>query len=100
MNHMLLGLIQYDLPRRGAVDLWIPIVWCVVLCWMFVPGVALGADRFLSAIEIITSKEYKIVRKVDGQLREFHLNVWNATVANLTVMALGSAAPEVAPPLQ
>ena len=23
--------IRWDLPRRGAVDAWIPIVWCIIL---------------------------------------------------------------------
>ena len=30
-----------------------------------------------------------------GEKRRFHTRVWNYTVANLTLMALGSSAPEI-----
>ena len=46
---------------------------------------------------MITSKE-KTLTKVDpvtGEKKVFHARVWNATVANLTLMALGSSAPEI-----
>ena len=32
---------------------------------------------------------------VDGVQKLFHTHIWNATVANLTLMALGSSAPEI-----
>jgi len=90
------GMFQaMDLPRRGGQDVWIPIIWCLILCWIFIPGVAMGADVFMTSIEVITSKEYKVVRKFGNQFKEYHVRVWNATVANLTLMALGSSAPEI-----
>jgi hypothetical protein len=90
------GMFQRnDLPRRGGEDVWIPIVWCVILCWIFVPGVAMGADVFMTSIEVITAAEYTVVRKVGGVDKVLHLRVWNDTVANLTLMALGSSAPEI-----
>lgn len=55
-------------------------------------GVALFADSFMCAIETITSKE-KTVESEDGE-QQF-VRVWNPTVANLTLMALGSSAPEI-----
>jgi hypothetical protein len=59
-------------------------------------GVAIVADIFMSAIEHITSTEKEIVVKGgDGKKKRMHVKVWNDTVANLTLMALGSSAPEI-----
>lgn len=66
----------------------------LALCYVFL-GVALGADVFMSSIETITSKEKTVKVTVDGVQKIFHTHVWNATVANLTLMALGSSAPEI-----
>jgi Ca2+/Na+ antiporter len=71
------------------------ICWFFILCWIFVPGVALGADVFMTAIEVITSKENTVLKKVNGVVKEYHVRTWNETVANLTLMALGSSAPEI-----
>lgn len=48
------------------------------------------------AIEVITSQT-KIIKFTDnmGNEREIEALVWNGTVANLTLMALGSSAPEI-----
>jgi len=69
-------------------------IYMALLLWSFV-GVAIGADVFMMSIEMITSQEKKVVRKVGGQLKEFTVLVWNATISNLTLMALGSSAPEI-----
>mmetsp|Transcript_126617 Transcript_126617/g.394182 ORF Transcript_126617/g.394182 Transcript_126617/m.394182 type:complete len:149 (-) Transcript_126617:23-469(-) len=62
------------------------------LGWLFL-GVAIIADRFMGAIEVITAKK---VRKFNAQTSRWHtVEVWNPTVANLTLMALGSSAPEI-----
>jgi len=66
----------------------------LALCYVFL-GVALGADVFMSSIETITSTEKTVKVTVDGVQKIFHTHVWNATVANLTLMALGSSAPEI-----
>ena len=59
-------------------------------------GVALGAEVFMTAIEVVTAKETKKETvDADGKKQVFHARVWNATVANLTLMALGSSAPEI-----
>jgi len=71
------------------------IAWLLVLCWIFL-GVAMGADVFMASIEVITSKDRsKKVVLPDGSTKMYHTRVWNATVANLTLMALGSSAPEI-----
>ena len=54
-------------------------------------GVALFSDIFMGSIEEITSKTKKV--RIDGQKVE--VKVWNDTVANLSLMALGSSAPEI-----
>lgn len=73
----------------------IAVFWVIVLCWIFL-GVSLGADTFMASIEVITSKE-RTIKKVDahGKAHTFHVRIWNATLANLTLMALGSSAPEI-----
>ena len=32
-----------------AADAWIPLIWCLFLCWIFVPG---ARDVFMAAIEV------------------------------------------------
>merc|ERR1719253_2340924 len=63
---------------------------------------AIGTDgvesgRFMSAIEVITSTEKNIFITDDktGERNKVRIKVWNDTVANLTLMALGSSAPEI-----
>ena len=50
----------------------------------------------MGAIEVITSKEVEQVLLTDDGAREtIKVKVWNPTIANLTLMALGSSAPEI-----
>ncbi|XP_038073618.1 sodium/calcium exchanger 3-like [Patiria miniata] len=71
------------------------IVYFAALCFMFL-GVSIIADRFMSAIEVITSKEKEvIVKRPNGEVLTVSVRVWNETVSNLTLMALGSSAPEI-----
>lgn len=50
----------------------------------------------MAAIEVITSQERAVeVEKVNGQKTTVLVRVWNETVSNLTLMALGSSAPEI-----
>jgi Ca2+/Na+ antiporter len=85
------GMMLADLPRNVGIL----IAWIFMLSWIFL-GVAIGADTFMTSIEVITSKEKKITKKdANGDTKVFHTRVWNATVANLTLMALGSSAPEI-----
>ena len=60
-------------------------------------GVSIVADVFMCAIEKITSKTKRIeISSQDpNKSNVFEVQVWNATVANLTLMALGSSAPEI-----
>ncbi|XP_060118057.1 sodium/calcium exchanger 3 isoform X2 [Heteronotia binoei] len=71
------------------------IVYFVALIYMFL-GVSIIADRFMASIEVITSQEKEItVKKSNGETTTTTIRVWNETVSNLTLMALGSSAPEI-----
>ena len=63
------------------------VLYALLLIWLFL-GVAIIANVFMEGIEEVTSatKTTKDGRKV---------RVWNPTVANLSLMALGSPAPEI-----
>lgn len=72
-------------------------LYVVALLWCFM-GVAIIADVFMCAIETITSKTKKVKVAKQGstsEVEEVEVRVWNDTVANLTLMALGSSAPEI-----
>lgn len=65
--------------------------FCLMYCFL---GVKIAADIFMSAIELITSQRIRVRSSVDSS-REVTVKVWNDTVANLTLLALGSSAPEI-----
>ncbi|XP_065256572.1 sodium/calcium exchanger 1 isoform X19 [Emys orbicularis] len=70
-------------------------VYFVAMVYMFL-GVSIIADRFMSSIEVITSQEREItIKKPNGETSKTTVRVWNETVSNLTLMALGSSAPEI-----
>ena len=72
------------------------IVYICALGFLFL-GVSIIADRFMAAIEVITSKEREVtVKKPNGEETQVvNVRIWNETVSNLTLMALGSSAPEI-----
>lgn len=49
----------------------------------------------MEAIEEITSQTKTVVETHNGQEFEIEIPIWNPTIANLTLMALGSSAPEI-----
>lgn len=49
----------------------------------------------MAAIEVITSSEKEVRVRRNGSEQIIVVRVWNETVANLTLMALGSSAPEI-----
>uniref|UniRef100_A0A8C2YZH8 Solute carrier family 8 member 1a n=1 Tax=Cyclopterus lumpus TaxID=8103 RepID=A0A8C2YZH8_CYCLU len=70
-------------------------VYFVGLAYMFL-GVSIIADRFMASIEVITSQEKQItIKKPNGEKITTTVRIWNETVSNLTLMALGSSAPEI-----
>ena len=73
------------------------ILYVVAMLYIFV-GIAIVSDIFMCSIEMITSKKRKIL-KWDSENKkhiEKEVLIWNETVANLTLMALGSSAPKQA----
>ncbi|XP_061816388.2 sodium/calcium exchanger 1-like isoform X1 [Nerophis lumbriciformis] len=71
------------------------IVYFVALVYMFL-GMSIIADRFMSSIEVITSQEKEItIKRPNGETTTTTVRIWNETVSNLTLMALGSSAPEI-----
>ncbi|XP_076851933.1 sodium/calcium exchanger 1-like isoform X2 [Brachyhypopomus gauderio] len=71
------------------------IVYFVALVYMFL-GMSIIADRFMSSIEVITSQEKEItIKRPNGEIATATVRIWNETVSNLTLMALGSSAPEI-----
>ncbi|EDQ85030.1 uncharacterized protein MONBRDRAFT_29670 [Monosiga brevicollis MX1] len=66
------------------------VLYFVGLLWTFA-GVGIITDVFMEAIEVITSRERHVM--VDGI--ETTVLIWNPTIANLSLMALGSSAPEI-----
>ncbi|XP_033630178.1 sodium/calcium exchanger 3-like [Asterias rubens] len=72
-------------------------IYLLGLLWSFF-AIAIIADVFMVAIEVITSRTQKLkIANPDfpGGVEEVEIRIWNDTVANLTLMALGSSAPEI-----
>ena len=67
------------------------VVYFFILLYLFL-GVGIASDTFMNAIEAITSST-RTIRNKDGTTR--NVLIWNGTVANLSLMALGSSAPEI-----
>jgi len=73
------------------------VLYLIGLLYSFL-GISIVADIFMCAIEKITSKTRKIHIASSGDddpQEAIEVPVWNGTVANLTLMALGSSAPEI-----
>jgi len=65
------------------------------LLYLFL-GISIVADIFMEAIEVICSNTEAVeVVDPEGKKYIYEVPIWNATVANLTLMALGSSAPEI-----
>lgn len=61
------------------------IVYALGLAYLFL-GVSIIADRFMAAIEVITSQEKEIcVTDSNGNKQVVMVRYWNETVSNLTV---------------
>jgi len=83
------------LPIIDEEYTWNPGVRAVLygfgMVYMFL-GVSIVSDMFMNSIEEITSRSKQVTKK-DGRVITY--KVWNPTVANLTLLALGSSAPEI-----
>jgi Ca2+/Na+ antiporter len=71
------------------------VVYLIFLFWLFL-GIQIIADIFMEAIEVMTSQTRIITHlKDDGSMVNIEVPIWNPTLANLSLMALGSSAPEI-----
>ena len=71
------------------------VCYILFLFWLFI-GISILADIFMEAIEVITSKSELVqIPDSDGNMIYIEKMFWNPTIANLTLMALGSSAPEI-----
>jgi len=72
------------------------LLYAVFMLYLFI-GVAIVSDKFMESIEMITAQEKEVSVKDPrtGKTQVVIVKVWNETVANLTLMALGSSAPEI-----
>ncbi|MCP9262626.1 Sodium-calcium exchanger [Dirofilaria immitis] len=71
------------------------IIFFIVIAYLFL-GVSIVADRFMSSIEVITSMERTVqIKRPSLEPLKVKVRIWNDTVSNLTLMALGSSAPEI-----
>uniref|UniRef100_A0A183BVT1 Sodium/calcium exchanger 3 n=1 Tax=Globodera pallida TaxID=36090 RepID=A0A183BVT1_GLOPA len=69
------------------------LVYLLAMAYLFF-GVSIISDRFMAAIEVITSQEREVeLTKVTGERVKVLVRVWNETVSNLTLMALGVGSP-------
>lgn len=72
------------------------VAYLLFLGYLFL-GISISADIFMEAIEVITSKTQitVVTDEKTGDTYEMESAVWNPTLANLTLMAFGSSAPEI-----
>mmetsp|Transcript_11809 Transcript_11809/g.26787 ORF Transcript_11809/g.26787 Transcript_11809/m.26787 type:complete len:824 (+) Transcript_11809:68-2539(+) len=81
------GDFEADLPWIVRAPIYLSgLAWCFL-------GVSVLADAFMNSIEAITAKKRRVWNKEKNRYQT--VQVWNDTVSNLTLMALGSSAPEI-----
>eukprot|EP00930_Biecheleria_cincta_P035667 TRINITY_DN24510_c0_g1_i1.p1 TRINITY_DN24510_c0_g1~~TRINITY_DN24510_c0_g1_i1.p1 ORF type:complete len:924 (-),score=152.53 TRINITY_DN24510_c0_g1_i1:48-2771(-) len=74
---------------------WRALLYFCILIWSF-QGVNVICDEFMAAIEQITSSTRTVWETNDkGDKVAVKRTIWNETLANLSLMALGSSAPEI-----
>lgn len=94
-----IALPVWATPGNNDGTAWIAaraFVYLIVMFYFFL-GISIISDRFMASIEIITSQEKDITikDKHSGKKQVVTVKIWNETVSNLTLMALGSSAPEI-----
>lgn len=81
----------------SLLNKWVLIgIYLCILGYIFL-GIGIISDIFMEAIEVITSQtQIKEIKDSSGHtIGTIEEIVWNPTVANLSLMALGSSAPEI-----
>ncbi|XP_071105716.1 sodium/calcium exchanger 3-like isoform X1 [Haliotis cracherodii] len=102
--------IDLDVYTCSKVGLMLPMIseytWSIgaraflyflAMIWCFL-GVAIISDTFMCGIERITSKT-RVIKIPDSEdkdkFKDIEVKVWNDTVANLSLLAFGTSAPEI-----
>ncbi len=91
----LIGIEEYMPIQLRAV------LYFIFLLYLFL-GIAIITDKLMSSIETITSKKQKIRYPDPGEKDKYliiEVRTWNDTIANLTLMALGSSSLEILLPI-
>jgi len=66
-------------------------LYAIAMIYFFL-GIAIISDKFMASIEAITSWKRRVHVRSG---RRITVKIWNETVATLSLMALGSSAPEI-----
>eukprot|EP00449_Zooxanthella_nutricula_P042619 CAMPEP_0198610332 /NCGR_PEP_ID=MMETSP1462-20131121/156839_1 /TAXON_ID=1333877 /ORGANISM="Brandtodinium nutriculum, Strain RCC3387" /LENGTH=858 /DNA_ID=CAMNT_0044342137 /DNA_START=35 /DNA_END=2612 /DNA_ORIENTATION=+ len=83
----LFGESEHEWPQGLRIFLYmLGLFWCFM-------GVAIVADVFVGSIDQVTQKKIRYYDSKTMQWKSYVL--WNETIANLSLMALGSSAPEI-----
>lgn len=70
-------------------------IYMIALIYAFL-GSNILSDRFMTAVEVITSSEREIkVIHANGKVMTKKVRIWNETVAHLTLMEVGASASEI-----
>ena len=90
--------LMFPLINEYTWAIWVrATLYMVTMLWIFL-GVAIVADVFMCGIEKITSKT-RVIKIPDpenkDEVKTVEVKVWNDTVANLSLMAFGTSAPEI-----
>lgn len=97
-GHSEYGICDVPLLIPGTALLprgFLAICYALALIYLFL-GISIISDIFMTSIENITSQTVTVeIKDNNGNTYQEKVLVWNATVANLTLMALGSSAPEI-----
>ena len=89
--HSFILVPGFSLGNKG----FLAVLYIIAIIYIFV-GVSIISDIFMDSITVITAATKTIkTRDLHGNVIDKEIHVWNATVANLTLMALGSSAPEI-----
>jgi hypothetical protein len=88
-------LLMFGMEYECAWPRWLlGTLYLLLLCWAFI-GIAVVSNIFMESIERITARKLTRPKKGGAKGEVDTILMWNPTVANLTLMALGSSAPEI-----
>jgi solute carrier family 8 (sodium/calcium exchanger) len=95
-NCSLKNLITPSISQIFAIPTIQAIGYFCILIYLFL-GIAIVSDVFMCSIETITSqtRKVKVCSSLGFETEVREEKIWNDAVANLTLMALGSSAPEI-----